>query len=109
MQVLRGLWESLHSLSFADQNLYNSTGHVEKGAIKIDFGSQELTDRLKKIIDVDPSLMEYQSKAGEGGDWPIKNKVANGPCFMVNMRHPVMLGILQQELLAGSSLFEDWA
>lgn len=30
--------ESLHSLSFADQSLYNKTGEVEAADIKIDFG-----------------------------------------------------------------------
>jgi RHS repeat-associated protein len=101
--------ESLHSLSFADQNLYNSTGRVEKGTIKIDFGSQELTDHVKNIIDADPSLMEYQSKAGKGGDWDIKNKIANGSLLYGKYASPRDAGNFAAGAVAGSSLFEDWA
>ncbi len=70
--------ESLHSLSFADQSLYNETGEVKPTDIKIDFGSTELTDKVQGIIDADPSLIEYASKAGTNGDWDLKSNTSNG-------------------------------
>jgi RHS repeat-associated protein len=70
--------ESLHSLSFADQSLYNETGEVKPTDIKIDFGSTELTDKVQGIIDAAPSLIEYASKAGTNGDWDLKSNTSNG-------------------------------
>jgi len=71
--------ESLHSLSFADQNLYNETGKVKPNlSLKIDFGSTELTDKVQGILDADPSLREYASKAGTNGDWDLKSNTENG-------------------------------
>ncbi len=71
--------ESLHSLSFADQSLYNETGKVEAAQnMKIDFGSSELTDKVDAIIEAKPSLKEYASKAGTNGAWDLKTKVENG-------------------------------
>lgn len=71
--------ESLHSLSFANQTLYNEKGIVEKAkGMKIDFGSNELTNMVQSIIDANPNLLEYQSKAGTNGDWDIKKQVNNG-------------------------------
>jgi len=70
--------ESLHSLSFADQSLYNETGEVKAANIKIDFGSTELTDKVQSIIDANPTLVEYQSKAGQYGDWDLKRHTQNG-------------------------------
>ena len=70
--------ESLHSLSFADQNLYNETGQVESADIKIDFDSNELTEKVEAITSGDPSLQEYASKAGSSGEWDVKSKVKNG-------------------------------
>lgn len=70
--------ESLHSLSFADQNLYNKTGKVKQADIKIDFGSTELTDKVQGIIDANPSLVEYAGKAGTNGDWDLKSNTSNG-------------------------------
>ncbi|MBU1014178.1 MAG: RHS repeat-associated core domain-containing protein [Bacteroidetes bacterium] len=70
--------ESLHSLSFADQSLYNETGEVQAADIKIDFGSTELTDKVQGILDADPSLKEYAGKAGTNGDWDLKSNTTNG-------------------------------
>lgn len=70
--------ESLHSLSFADQSLYNETGEVKAADIKIDFGSTELTEKVQGILDADPSLKEYASKAGTNGDWDLKSNTQNG-------------------------------
>lgn len=70
--------ESLHSLSFADQNLYNNSGEVRAEDIKIDFGSTELTYKVQSIFDAGPSLKEYAAKAGTNGDWDIKSNTANG-------------------------------
>ncbi len=70
--------ESLHSLSFADQSLYNETGEVQAADIKIDFGSTELTDKVQGILDADPSLKEYAGKAGTNGVWDLKSNTTNG-------------------------------
>jgi RHS repeat-associated protein len=70
--------ESLHSLSFADQNLYNKTGKVEYADIRIDFNSNELTEKVESITSQDPSVVKYASKAGTNGDWDIKSRTKNG-------------------------------
>ncbi|WP_342087777.1 RHS repeat domain-containing protein [Dyadobacter sp. OTU695] len=70
--------QSLHALSFADQNLYNRTGQVAKADIKIDFGSKTLTERVQAIINSDPSIGEYFNRAGTNGDWDLKTHVSNG-------------------------------
>ncbi len=44
---------------------------------KIDFGSTALTDRVQEIINSDPSVSEYFSRAGSSGDWDIKAHVSN--------------------------------
>ena len=64
--------ESLHSLSFANQGLYNETGEVKNAKIKIDFESTELTEDVQAILDADPSAKEYFNKAGAGKVWDIK-------------------------------------
>lgn len=80
--------ESLHSLSFADQSLYNKTGKVEAADIKIDFGSKNLTYKVQGIINSDPSLKEYISKAGKNGVWDIKSKVENGSLLFGKFASP---------------------
>lgn len=70
--------ESLHSLSFADQSLYNKTSEVKASRIKIDFGSTELTKKVDGIIDTGPSLFTYARKAGTNGAWDLKSKISNG-------------------------------
>ena len=71
--------ESLHSLSFADQTLYNKTGEVKKmDNMTIDFNSTKLTSEVNEILGSKPSLAEYAKKAGSNGDWDIKTKVSNG-------------------------------
>jgi RHS repeat-associated protein len=70
--------ESLHSLSFADQNLYNKTGEVREADIKIDFGSTNLSEKVQDILGSKPSLIEYAGKAGTNGTWDLKSKDSNG-------------------------------
>ena len=70
--------ESLHSLSFANQNVYNKTGEVKAEDIKIDFGSTDLTGKVEAITSTQPSVLEYFQKAGGGGDWDIKSHTTNG-------------------------------
>ena len=71
--------ESLHSMSFADQNLYNQTGQVKaQSGMVIDFGSKELTSIANSIVAQKPTLWKYQKNAGKGGDWDIKAHVENG-------------------------------
>ena len=80
--------ESLHSLSFAKQSRYNKTGKVEAADIKIDFGSKNLTYKVQGIINSDPSLIEYISKAGNNGVWDIKSKVENGSLLFGKFASP---------------------
>ena len=71
--------ESLHSLSFADQNLYNTTGEVRaQQGMAIDYGSTELTIMADMIMDQKPSLLQYGKNAETGGDWDIKAHVSHG-------------------------------
>lgn len=71
--------ESLHSLSFANQSLYNKTGRVEPAKnMVIDFGSNELTNYADMIMNQKPSLPRYFLNAGANGDWDIKSKVKHG-------------------------------
>lgn len=65
--------ESLHLLSFADQNLYNKKGGVRNADIKIDFNSNQLTNKVKSALASNPLLMEYQLKGGTNGDWDFKS------------------------------------
>ena len=75
----RYMGESLHSLSFADQNLYNKTGKVKaQQGMTIDYGSIELTIMADMIMDQEPSLLQYERNAGGGGDWDIKAHVSHG-------------------------------
>ena len=67
--------ESLHSLSFANQNTYNTTGNViPADNMFIDFGSIELTCYADMIMNQKPSLLRYFLHAGSNGDWDIKSK-----------------------------------
>jgi RHS repeat-associated protein len=70
--------ESLHELSFADQNAYNDDGTVVAAEIKIDFGSSKLTEKVSEIIDSNPSISDYIAKAAQGKEWDIKAHVQNG-------------------------------
>ena len=70
--------ESLHSLSFANQNLYNITRQVKAARIKIDFGSNELTKKVQEIINSNPTVVDYATKARTDGDWDIKSNTYNG-------------------------------
>ncbi|MBO4281932.1 MAG: RHS repeat-associated core domain-containing protein, partial [Bacteroidales bacterium] len=71
--------ESLHSLSFADQSLYNETGQIRPMPdMIIDFDSDELTTMANSIMDQNPSLYQYQKNAAKNGDWDIKAHVKHG-------------------------------
>ena len=75
----RYMGESLHSLSFADQSLYNETGEVAPMPnMVVDYGSSELTLMANMIMDQEPSLLQYGINAGTGGDWDIKAHVSHG-------------------------------
>jgi len=91
------LGESLHSLSFADQNLYNATGNVAAARLKIDFGSNELTSKVESIVGHSPSIIEYARKAGTGGDWDLKSNTRNGSLLYGKYASPRDAGTLQQE------------
>lgn len=98
--------ESLHSLSFADQNLYNKTGIVTAGDIKIDFGSTALTDRVQSIVNSDPSVLDYFNNAGGGGDWDIKAHVTNGSLLYGKYASPRDVGNFTAGVVAQSSGIE---
>jgi len=70
--------ESLHELSFANQTLYNDDGTVKAANIKIDFESNELTEKVSEILNANPSIDEYKTNAGQNGDWDIKSNTQNG-------------------------------
>ena len=75
----RYMGESLHSLSFADQDWYHATGEVRAQlGMVIDYGSIELTLIADLIMDQNPSLLQYGRNAGTGGDWDIKAHVSHG-------------------------------
>ncbi len=99
--------ESLHSLSFADQSLYNKTGKIERANIKIDFGSTELTDKVQGIIGTDPSLIEYQSKAGLGGEWDLKSNTSNGSLLYGKYASPRDAGNFAAGAVAQMSSFTE--
>ena len=71
--------ESLHSLSFADQNLYNKTGQIKaQSGMVIDYGSNELTTLANSIMNEEPSIYGYQKNAKDGGIWDIKKHIKKG-------------------------------
>lgn len=71
--------ESLHSLSFADMNLYHKTGLIEANTnIMISYYSNELTSAITNVIDLKPGLFKYINTAERSGDWDIKANYSNG-------------------------------
>ena len=95
--------ESLHSLSFADQNLYNKTGQVrpQEGMV-IDFGSSELTRVANSIMGESPSLLKYQKKAATGGDWDIKAHYSHGSLLYGKYASPRDAGNFVAGMVAAS-------
>jgi RHS repeat-associated protein len=98
--------ESLHTLSFANQSLYNETNFVRAARIKIDFGSTVLTGRVQGIINSDPSVIDYFNRAGSGGDWDIKAHVSNGSLLYGRYASPRDAGNFAAGALAQSSGIE---
>jgi len=74
--------ETLHSLSFADFDIYHSTGRVvvAKGA-EIDFDSRWAERSVDAVRYEDPSAAEYAGKAKQGGVWDLKSKTPNGNAY----------------------------
>ncbi|MCF2495380.1 hypothetical protein [Dyadobacter chenhuakuii] len=95
--------ESLHALSFADQNLYNQTGRVERADIKIDFGSRELTDIVQEIVNSEPSVIDYFDKAGSNREWDIKAHISAGSLLYGKYASPRDAGNFAAGAIAQSS------
>lgn len=74
--------ETWTALGFADFSHYERTGEVKaaEGA-KIDFESNWATEKVSKIANSEPSLVEYQSKAGTNGVWDLKAHTPNGNVY----------------------------
>jgi len=71
--------ETWTALGFADFDVYEKSGEVVVGkGAKIDLNSNWATDKVNGIVSRNPSLAEYQSKAGEGGVWDLKAHTPNG-------------------------------
>ena len=71
--------ESLHALSFADQNKYHKDGTVVAHKnMTINFDSEELTEKAQAIMDSNPSLVQYAKKAKTGGEYDIKSHTQEG-------------------------------
>ncbi|THD66634.1 hypothetical protein E7Z59_12655 [Robertkochia marina] len=98
--------ESLHSLSFANQNLYHSTGEVTAGDIKIDYESTELTEKVESITSKDPSAFEYVQKAGTRGEWDLKSKIKNGSLLYGKYASPRDAGNFAAGVVAENSGME---
>ena len=95
--------ESLHSLSFADQNLYNSTGQVlPQSNMAIDFGSEELTEVANSIIGQPPSLYKYQKNARSGGKWDLKQQISHGSMLYGKYASPRDAGNFVAGMVAAS-------
>ena len=71
--------ESLHSLSFADMNIYHETGLVKEAKnMKISFFSKDLTRAVEAVMASGPGIIEYALKAHPGGIWDLKSKHRTG-------------------------------
>ncbi|MBQ7550497.1 MAG: RHS repeat-associated core domain-containing protein, partial [Bacteroidales bacterium] len=98
--------ESLHSLSFADQSLYNTNGQIRPmpGMI-IDFDSDELTRKANSIIDQSPSLYQYQKNADKKGDWNLKKDIKHGSLLYGKYASPRDAGNFIAGMVAASGGF----
>ena len=96
--------ESLHSLSFADQNLYNKTGQIRpQDGMVINFESKELTRVANSIMRESPSLLKYQKKAATGGDWDIKAHYSQGSLLYGKYASPRDAGNFVAGMVAASN------
>ena len=78
--------QSLHLLSFADQNAFNSTGKViHNDTMRIDVGSTTLGDIIADVISKNPSLLMYALNATTGGIWDLKAHYAAGSILYGNV------------------------
>ena len=78
--------QSLHLLSFADQNAFNSTGKViHNDTMRIDVGSTTLGDIIADVISKNPSLLMYALNAKTGGMWDLKAHYAAGSILYGNV------------------------
>ena len=103
-----GQWmgESLHSLSFADQNYYNKTRKVKaQQGMSINYGSVELTTMAEMIMKQKPSLFQYQSNAGSGGVWDIKAHISTGSKLYGKYASPRDAGNFVAGMVAASKGF----
>lgn len=78
--------QSLHLLSFADQNAFNSTGKViHNDTMRIDVGSTTLGDIIADVISKNPSLLMYALNATTGGMYDLKAHYAAGSILYGNV------------------------
>ncbi|MCF0075667.1 RHS repeat-associated core domain-containing protein [Dyadobacter sp. CY261] len=99
--------ESLHSLSFANQSVYNETGKVvEQSGMKIDFGSNRLTREVENIIRSSTSVVEYALKARSNHEWDLKSQVDNGSLLHGRYASPRDAGNFAAGAIAASSAME---
>ena len=78
--------QSLHSMSFADQNKYNMTGEViHDSHIRIDFGSYALGNEVMDALNSKPSLLTYARNAKSGGKWDYKSHYTSGSQIFSNI------------------------
>ena len=78
--------QSLHLLSFADQNAFNRTGKViHNDTMRIDVGSTTLGDIIADVISKNPTLLMYALNAKTGGMWDLKAHYAAGSILYGNV------------------------
>ena len=78
--------QSLHYMSFADQNKYNATGEViHDSQMRIDYGSYELGNEVINVINSKPSLLTYARNAKSGGKWDYKSHYTSGSQLFNNI------------------------
>ena len=67
--------QTLHALSFADQQKYNETGNVSHAdGMIINFGSTALGDAVREVVRSQPSLLEYALNARSKHEWDFKEQ-----------------------------------
>jgi len=71
--------------------------------------STELTGKVQGIIDADPSLNGYASKAGETGDWDLKSNTQNGSKLYGKYASPRDAGNFAAGAVAQMSSFTELA
>lgn len=67
------------TLGFADFDHFEATGEIViDPTAKIDFTSNWATEKVGEILDANPSIIEYASKAGQDQEWDLKNTQSPG-------------------------------